>query len=432
MLGRSLIFIFNSPCCELKVVFKKERMLTTSLRPPLLARCALLVLAASSLLGCSDDGEPSPPPPPVKPRFVIANEVYNADDTTSYIHLLESLDGAMPDKSRAIEIAGGRATIATIGGWVFVAPPDRPSILRYAVDEDGQLQPDGEVSFAAYGFTSLYIDPWGNTFISPTKAYLHSSTDGTSIVWNPTAMEIVREIPPSQNLVRGTTSLNGSPAAVRGNRLFRTIFWTNWDAWETSTEQYLAVYDINEDRMIALVPETRCPGLSNWIDKDEAGNLYFSNWIWNVSETLVRNAPKSCAVRIPPTSDQFDPAWSLPYAALTQGREAAMYSYVGNGRGLLNVFHGERTTYDSNSDPSELASTPNWRLWSVDAANQTGAPVEGLDFMSGGASTFHIDNRAFVFLPGPLYQFTRAYEITATTATPVFEIPGWSYQLYAL
>lgn len=397
-------------------------------RPPAAGR-ALGVLGALGLLGCTSSGDPLPP---IEARFVIANEVYAADTTTSYVHVLDSLDGVTIDPSRALEIAGGRATIATIGGWVFIAPPDRPAIVRHVVGPDGTLVADGEVSFASYGITSLTIDPWGNTFISPTKAYVLNPDDGSTIVWNPTAMEIEREIAPLQDLVRAGKTLNGSPAVVRGNRLFRTVFWSDWDAWQTSTEQYLAVFDVDADRMLALVPEARCPGLSNWIDRDEAGNLYFSNWIWNVSETLVRGAPRSCALRIAPDAERFDPGWTLPYADLTGGREGAMYSYLGGGAGLLNVFHAERANYDASSDPAELAETPNWRLWRVDAAARTGAPLDGLDFMSGGASTFHLGDRSFVAIPGPDYAITRLYEIVNGAAVPAFDIDGWSYQLYPL
>jgi hypothetical protein len=415
-------------------MFKKTCMLLSSLTfrlgPRALGALGALGALAALAAGCADDGDP--PPPPIQARYVIANEVYAADTTTSYVHVLDSLDGVVIDPSRALEFAGGRATIATINGWVFVAPPDRPAIIRHSIGADGALVADAELSFASYGFTSLWIDPWGNTFISPTKAYLQSPDDGTTIVWNPTTMEIEREIAPISDLVRTGKALNGSPAVVRGNRLFRTVFWSDWDAWQTSAEQYLAVFDVELDRMLQLIPETRCPGLSNWVDRDEAGNLYFSNWVWNVSETLVRGAPRSCALRITPDASQFDPGWSLPYAAVTDGREGAMYSYLAGGQGLLNVFHAERATYDGSSDPAELASSTNWRLWRVDAAARTGAPVDGLDWMTGGASTFHLGDRAFVAVPGADYAVTQLYEIVGGAAVPAFSIAGWSYQLYPL
>ncbi|HVK75938.1 MAG TPA: hypothetical protein VM734_21550, partial [Kofleriaceae bacterium] len=354
---------------------------------PSARRVALAALGlATGLAACGggDDDDGGGTGPLTGPVFVVANEVYTDDSSTTYVNVLDSLDIDQVDYTKAIEIAGGRATIATTNGWLFVAPPDEPVIIRYEIDGARKLVETGRVSFANYGLDAIWVDEWGNTFISPTKAYLTNSDDGTALVWNPTTMEITGEIAPLQDLVRAGTTINSSPSVVRGDRLYRAIFWSNWQAWETSTEQYVAVYDTTTDRMIDLVPESRCPGLSNRVARDEAGNLYFSNWVHNVSETLVRGAPKSCAVRISAGADRPDADWTLPYADVTDGREAAMFSYIGDGKAMLNVFHDERATYDENTDPSALIGTANWRLWNIDPVAKTGAPVEGLDWMAGG------------------------------------------------
>lgn len=387
-------------------------------------------LLALALTACSDDG--SDPLPPFEARFVISNEVFAADSSTSYVSLLESVDQPVVDPDLAVEFAGGRATIGSIGGRIYVAPPDRPVIARYAIDATGTLVADGEIHFGNFGLDRVVIDPWVNVFISPTKAYLFSMEDGKVIVWNPTAMEIVGEIPPLESLVRPGFELNTSVVAVRGNRLFKMLFWSNWEAWQTSSEQYFAVYDTDTDKMLALVPESRCPGLSSWVETDEAGNLYFSNWVHNTSETLVRGAPESCAIRVLPGQEQPDPSWKLSFPAFTEGRQGAMYAHLGGTKALLNVFHDERIAYDMNSDPAELVNSTNWRLWNIDTATQTGAPVAGLDWMSGGASTFHVDGRAFVFVPGADYSVTRIHEIVDGAAVPSFEVPGWSYQFYEI
>jgi len=402
----------------------------TSLPSAGLTSLALLGLA-TGLAACGggdDDGDGGGDGPVTGPVFVIANEVYTDSSSTSYINVLDSLDITQIDPSKAIEIAGGRATIATHNGWLFVAPPDEPVIIRYEIDAARKLVETGRVSFANYGYETIWIDEWGSTFISPTKAYLSNADDGGVVVWNPTTMEITGEIAPTQDLVRAGLTINGSPPVVRGDRMYRAIFWSNWQAWETSTEQYVAVYDTTTDRMIDLVPESRCPGLSNRVARDEAGNLYFSNWVHNVSETLVRGAPKSCAVRISAGADRPDADWTLPYADVTDGREAAMFSYIGDGKAMLNVFHDERATYDENTDPSALIGTANWRLWNIDPVAKTGAPVEGLDWMAGGASTFFLDDRVFVLIPGADYSVTTIHEIVDGRASRAFDVSGWSYQ----
>lgn len=390
----------------------------------------LATFALVAAVGCTSDDRDTSDAPATEPRYVIANEVYTADSSTTYVNILGSLDNVVIDPSKAVEFDGGRATISAYNGWLFIAPPDRPVITRYSITATGALVEEDEVSFANYGLASVVIDEWALTFISPTKAYLMNVETGVNIIWNPTTMELTGEIQPLQSLVRPNISLNSSGTAIRGNRMFQTVYWTDWDAWVTSAEQYLAVTDTDTDTMIALVPESRCPALSNRVDRDEAGNLYFSNWVWNVSETLLHGAPSSCALRIAPDAETFDSTWTLDFPQITGGREAAMYSYLGHGKGTLNVFYNERATYDTNTDPAELASTSNWRLWSVDNATGTGAPIDGSDFMAGGASTFHLDGRSFVFTPTGDTTKTQIAEIVDGRSVPSFEVDGWSYQFF--
>jgi hypothetical protein len=55
---------------------------------------------------------------------------------------------------------------------------ERPTITRYVVANGIPIE-DGVIDFANDGLpcTSPYIDDWGNTFISPDKAYLSNSSD---------------------------------------------------------------------------------------------------------------------------------------------------------------------------------------------------------------------------------------------------------------
>lgn len=188
--------------------------------PASLLGCALL-FACSDQTTSADD-----PTGPSAPLYVVANEVYADDESTSYVTVLSSLDIDELALDDAIEFPGGRATITTRAGWVFVAPPTSPEIRRFRVTNSGRLEPDGVVSFLNYGLDGLALDGWGNTFISDTKAYVHNLVDGTSVIWNPTEMTIVGEVDVGDfELVRPDLGdLNGSAGVARGSRLFRTIF----------------------------------------------------------------------------------------------------------------------------------------------------------------------------------------------------------------
>lgn len=365
------------------------------------------------------------------PLYVFANEIYGADDSTTYVNILPSLDITELDHSSGMEFGGGRATIAARGGKLFVAPPTSAVIQRFDLGADGALLADGEVSFARFGFSALTIDEWTNTFITDEKAYLFNSTDGTTIVWNPVTMQILGEVDAAGfNLVREGWTLDGSPGEVRGDRLYRTITWANYETWEWSEERYLGVYDTTSDRLIELVSDVRCPALGNRVSRAEDGTLYFSNWIWNVGQTLVSGGAPSCVLRLLPGEDRFDPAWSLRYSDVAEGREGAMFAYVADGQALVSVFHAEQVTIDAATVPSELPATPNWRMWQVDLASGTGAPLEGLGWNTGAISTYSMDGRSFLLVPGEEWALTQVYEVEAGQAVHRFDAAGWSYQFF--
>lgn len=362
------------------------------------------------------------------PVYVVADEIF-AKESTSYVTLLRSLDVSELDLTDAIEFGGGRATIATRGGYVYVAPPDAPEIRRFAISEAGLLVPDGVLSFLHYGLESASLDEWGNTFISDDKAYLHNLTDGTSVIWNPRRMVISGEVDVSDfELVRPELGeLNGSSGLVRDGRLFRTIFWSNWEEQRTSQAQYLAVYDTDADRLIALDPEERCPGLSNLVSRDESGAAYFSNWIWNVGETVLRDAPQSCVLRLPADSERFDPDFTLRYADLTDGREGAVFSYLADGAGIMSVFYPERSPTTDGAGPSDVVEAPAWKLWSVDLSGKA-APLPGLDWMLGAVTPLRLDGRSLLMVPGEDWAIIHVHELVDGRLEPRFDISGWSYQ----
>jgi hypothetical protein len=383
--------------------------------------------------GDSEAPAVNPPEASTQPLYAIATEIYGADfaTSTSFIRLVSSLDGGEIDLGAAREY-NGRATLGTVGDWLFIMDGEQPIIERFSVGADGALTQTGQLSFANYGMPYWTIDAWGNTMVSPTQAYFTNPGDGSLIVWNPTSMEIVREIPLPLDAPAGL-ELQAAPAYLRGDRLFRLFSWANFDTFEFSkAPQQLGVYDTTSDELVALAEDDRCPAVYSEPFEDEAGALYFSNHVWSPMETLVKGAPQSCSLRVLAGEAAFDPEWQLKYADFADGREGAVLRYLGNGQALADIFHDERTTITSETDPSELGQSSNWRLWTVNLETDVGAPIEGLDFKPGGYNDVHVGGRSFILMPSDNYARTTAYELLDGAAIRRFGIQGSAYHMVEL
>lgn len=368
------------------------------------------------------------------PLYAIPTQVYGPDfaSSTSFVPLVQALDVARIELDQAREW-DGRASVLTLGEWLFVASSSEPVIHRFEVEADGSLVEAGSLSFADYGVPAFFsIDPWGNIPISSTKAYVFNGSDGGHVIWNPTTFEIVGEIP-GPDVIRPGWNLE-SIGVVRGNRLFRIFTYLDYDAWSfDANTQVLAVYDVESDELVELIEDARCPLLYNRPFEDEQGTLYFSGWVWTPTETLVHGAPKNCALRILKGETKFDEDWQLTYADdITEGREAGILRYLGNGQALLDVFHHERVTLTDETNSQELANSANWRLWKIDLEQRTGAPVAGLDFKPGGYQDVQVGGRTFLMVPNDAYSETTAYEVANGEAVVGFNVQGYSYHMAQL
>lgn len=363
--------------------------------------------------------------------FAVPSEVYAADfsSSASYVPLVPSLDVRRIGLGDAKEL-DGRASAAKVGKWLFLASSSEPVVTRYTVDEDGALTEAGRLNFSNYGVPEFFaIDAWGAVFVNAEKAYIFNGSDGGHVIWNPTTMRITGEIP-APGIVQKGYNLE-SVAVIRGNRMYRIFTFLNYETWEFLAEpQYLAVYDVEQDELVELVEEARCPQLYNRPFIDEHDDIYFSGWVWTPGLTLTGDYPKSCALRVKAGEDVFDANWQLDFAdELTGGREAGMLRYLGDGKALLDVFHDERVDIDGGTDAQELANTPNWRLWTVDLETLSGAPMEAFDFKAGGYTDVQVDGRTFLMVPNENYSETTAYEVVEGEAIQRFEIEGSSYQM---
>lgn len=423
-------------------------------------RRAFAGFALIAALGCGDEDAKTPPTGAGTPQtdasgtssapdggpqvsatstdalYAVTSEVYNGDESISYISLLKKLEPQTIDVKTSIEVGGGRASIAAVGGWLFVASGEAPTIKRYSVDGGKLSEASEQIDFSAH-VGSVSLDPWGSTIVSATKAYLFDGETGAIVVWNPTTMAILGRIePPADFFVRPDgLFFDAGPGFVRGDRLYRVVTWKRDDfdkgKFNYAPEQYLFVYDTTTDKLISMTSEQRCPALTGAITQDEKGTLYLTTWMKYISETLTVGKPKSCSLRIPAGSDTVDPSWILTYADVTGGQEASVLSYSQNGNALLAVYDTTGQEIDATSNQFDVAYAVTRDLYNVDLNTRKATKVAGVPKFAAGYVQVALDNHRVAFTPiDEDFSKTVAYDVPLTgEATKLFELPGFSYQL---
>jgi hypothetical protein len=378
---------------------------------------------AAALVACSSAEDPgSGAEASREPLFATSSIVMSDDGDHTYVSLLPNVDSQVVDLKRAREFAGW-ANISSNGGRLFVADGESPTMLRYSVSDAGNFSEEGKISFQDYGGTVA-----DSAFVSADKAYVFAD-DGA--IWSPTSMEILDSfsLPEFDNRDGGLEHSGlrtGRGMVVRGNRAFVATNWANWTEYTVAEDSLIVVIDTDKNEIIDQLP-VDCPYI-DVASLDDDGTVYFSNWVYSVGQTLLDGKRQACAVRILPETDEIDRDWTLKFADVTEGREAAALRALGDGKALLSVFHDEEADLDSN--PESLADTANWRFWMLDLATLEAHPVEDIGFNAGGFNTAHLDGRNFVLMPSNDYESTAVYEIFPNgRAEQRWESSGWSTQL---
>ena len=376
---------------------------------------------------------PEPEPSGASRAYVVGSTLNGPEGWNAYVAVLSEMAPQEIDYGQVLEVPG-RADVWVWDGSVYIAQADAPVVTRYEVSDELRLEEveGARLSFAATGLASAQF--WNAIWLSPEKAYMNNASGLEYIVWNPRSMEIVGSVPhPSIEdregfVVRNSSTNRGS--VVRDGKVYHSYYWTDDNYERYAPESRIAIYDIATDQLLDVITAP-CPGL-DVATKDEDGSIYFSSWTGLPGLSLVLGQPTSCAVKIPAGSDQIDPAWTIAWPALTEGRHGAALRYQGNAHGLVSIFHDERVEYDSTSDAFELVGTENWQTWRVDLASRTASPLAGVAPNSGAIYVERVGESVYALVPTENYQSSQIYWVDGDTARPYFTTRGWATRLFQL
>ncbi|MET0388040.1 MAG: MxcI [Polyangiales bacterium] len=359
--------------------------------------------------------------------YGIANTVTAGDISTTYVHVLKSLEVEERIGSDNAREYGGFSTIAAHSGGLLVASAESPTVTRFEVADDLTLTEGDDVDFGEYGITNAGF--FGNVFVDDTKAYMNLE-QVDRVIWNPKDMTIQGEAPPSgiepQEGGLTTFAAYDRGIAVSDGRVYQPFYFHDGDFYKVAPNSKIVIY--GEDDAPETTLDVPCPALDT-VTKDDDGNMIFSIWAGTVAYRLTdAEAPKSCAAVIAAGATEVSATIDLD--ALAEGRQTSMYRYMKDGIGTLAVYNTDGVNLENLDDPSSLNTAANWELWRVNLEEESAEKIEGLPKFGGGYYSFTIDGRTIVLLPTADLATTTAYEIdTEGSATKLFETTGWTYQL---
>ncbi|AKQ63766.1 MxcI [Myxococcus hansupus] len=402
---------------------KRSRLATAS-------TTSLMFLAASLTACGSSDPDPTPTPDETQtgPMYSLATSVFGESGSATYVSVFNSLDVRSLDLEQASEHSGF-ATIGAVDGKLFVGAGEAPELTRYTVFDSGRFQEAGKISFASYGLATAPL--YHNHFVDGTSAYMQLE-ESRRIVWNPEAMTISGPVAsPGLAAERDGLVVKASfdrGVAARDGFSFQPFYWTDGSYYRFLPSSQIAVYSHADDSLVELL-EAPCPGL-DVATKDEAGNIYFSNWVFSAGAPVVDDtAPETCAVRIRAGQRAIDADWTRSLASMVGGRQTAAFRYLSNNVGVVAAFHDDSPTLSSSPTAADVTNGTHWKLWQVNLETGEGAPIEGLDWIAGGYYAFTIEGRTFLLLPTADYASTAVWELNGNgAAVKRFDTLGWAYQ----
>ncbi|MFB6265123.1 MAG: hypothetical protein ABEL76_16105, partial [Bradymonadaceae bacterium] len=262
--------------------------------------------------------------------------------------------------------------------------------------------------------------------------------DRGMIVWNPKEMKIESTIKLDQleKEVDGKPICQGFRRATvqRGKYVFKPFNWAGPDYYEYASTSKIAIIDTESDEVEKIL-EADCPGLGVGT-RDEAGNIYFTNWVSTSAAPVIEGEEKShspCAVRIDAGEMEINEEWTRDLEEMTGGREVNAMRILDGSVAIAAVLDEERVDPGPKTDPKEITYANNWELWRLDLEEGTGSKVPNTGYIAGGFYAFEVDGKTIVTLPNADYSRTTAYEVPVEgPAKKRFSVEGWVYQLVEL
>ena len=376
-----------------------------------------LLLGLLTLNACnSDDNNPTPQ---LATTFGVAGFSFAPDGNIGVLSIVESLDSGKTDLSASLVIPGGANFASDGNGNIFVGRVDAPSLTRYTLSEDGNLEEGPTVSFANSGIVSLGGFSEQFQFISDERAYFIDGVTSQVIVWNPTEMIFESAfsmgdfaVPAGQSAILGGAIRSGD----------RIIAYVRYVDSEGVTRSRTAVVFIDTQTNTATIDFSEtCGGISGLVEATN-GDVYFaSNNISAVNfEFGLEGSFEPCWMKVLAGTNEIDDSFNLNPNSLTNSTLTATLVPGPGNSAYISAYDKSLLPINPSSTPREVQSSEAWRLWRINDLNDLTQATLLEDFPAGGGAffTFSVNDNTYIsnlkqdFSGGSLINVTDINNIT--------------------
>lgn len=361
------------------------------------------------------------------PLYAVSSALFDDTGATSYIALIDSLEHQTVALEEAVEFPGW-SSIAANRGKLFVGGGEAAEITRYAVSSAGKLGRAEKLNFSDYGLGSVSFSH--NAFVDDVTAHLRLN-ETSRVVWNHKELSIEGPVD-AEEIERERDGLTVSASnfegiAVREDAVLWPYFWHDEDWYEFDQHSQIAFYE--KDGSVAELLDVPCPAL-NIASPDEDGNIYYSGMVDTVAyQEKNRGALTRCVARVNAGEREIADGWPRAFEELTDGRPAGRFYYLRDGKGILTVFHSERSKLGADDDPGVLFED-NWGLWLVDLDAWKAEPIEPWGYGSSNLFFSRVDDKTFLHKVNADFSETQIFEIEADGSfEQQLTVPGYAIVL---
>jgi hypothetical protein len=347
------------------------------------------------------------------PAFLLGTRVWDDVTTTSYFHVVSSLDAETEvDPSQALEVPGAAKLYSVPSlGWFAIGGGEEPTITRYTLGENRRLIRGDSISLQPYGVASL----WDTLYIvSPTKAYYPDRDGAQLIIWNPTAMKVTGSIALPDTVREGHLALYGYAPIVRDGELLISVGWFDWNESDSVLgETGLVRIDTQTDEVIDFEVDERCGGITTPISVPSGDTYLASSALAGAAHRLDRLATEPCALRILAAETAFDPDYLEGLDVLTGADIVGEPIPAGGNSVFLRVFDDSLGVVPEDGATWEITSQIawNWVRWDVTTNDIT--PIDALGPSTSDVLWFQVDGRVYGTETTADYSETTLIDLTA-------------------